>query len=209
MGDVPRGCDSGYDHKHNDVVHYFGCLKEAELRPFFQKLPSKDQERIRAEERRTTRLRALFEAEGQRTEKGKLLIRFKQSLAHWRSKKPPQQLPPFKSSSAPLSNDPEDDPDLKATMVYYKDALPYDHPQFPDKFPNQKIALNTLLYDKTEANNPLVRDCEPGMIRYFHLPANNMHWVEVGVDLKYLKDRPLIISYRKPLLGTTGKIHQI
>jgi hypothetical protein len=41
----------------------------------------------------------------------------------------------------------------------------------------QKYPLNDCLFK--EENNPLTQECEPNTIRYFHLPANNMHWIEV------------------------------
>jgi hypothetical protein len=81
---------------------------------------------------------------------------------------------------------PEDDPDLKASMIFFKDLgkgdgmRAYSHPRFAGEFPNQKIQLKTLIFETNPLLNPLAEKCEPAMIRYFHLPANNMTWVEVG-----------------------------
>ncbi|KAK3386163.1 hypothetical protein B0H63DRAFT_560601 [Podospora didyma] len=51
------------------------------------------------------------------------------------------------------------------------------------KFPHQKIAVQKLLYDK--ANTPLKRSRDSRQLRYFHLQANNMKWVEDAVSRYY------------------------
>lgn len=70
--------------------------------------------------------------------------------------------------------------DLNANIIYFKNKEPYDHPNFigSGSFPNQKVPLELLLKDD-KARNPLMWDCEEDMIRYFHVPANNMAWIEV------------------------------
>jgi hypothetical protein len=52
-----------------------------------------------------------------------------------------------------------------------------DHPLCHGKFPHQKISMQKLLYD--EAQTPLKRSADRTQLRYFHLQANNMKWVEV------------------------------
>lgn len=52
-----------------------------------------------------------------------------------------------------------------------------DHPLCHGKFPHQKIAMQKLLYD--EERTPLKRSSDRTQLRYFHLQANNMKWVEV------------------------------
>jgi len=44
-------------------------------------------------------------------------------------------------------------------------------------YDTRKHPLNNCLFE-TE-HNPLTKKCEPDTIRYFHFPANNMHWIEV------------------------------
>jgi len=46
------------------------------------------------------------------------------------------------------------------------------------EFPHQKISIRQLLYNKRET--PLTRIENDDQLRYFHLPANNMAWVEVS-----------------------------
>jgi hypothetical protein len=54
-----------------------------------------------------------------------------------------------------------------------------DHPLCHGKFPHQKISMQKLLYD--EAQTPLKRSADRTQLRYFHLQANNMKWVEVCI----------------------------
>jgi hypothetical protein len=68
---------------------------------------------------------------------------------------------------------------LNANMILFKDSKKYTDKTYPDEFPNQKIPIDELLYSEDRARNPLTKECPGGMIRYFHLPANNMSWVEV------------------------------
>jgi len=52
-----------------------------------------------------------------------------------------------------------------------------DHPLCHGRFPHQKIPVQKLLYAKKET--PLKRARDKNQLRYFHLQANNMKWVEV------------------------------
>jgi hypothetical protein len=58
-----------------------------------------------------------------------------------------------------------------------------DHPLVHGKFPHQKISIQQFLYNKAET--PLRRSDRKDQLRYFHLPANNMKWVEVRLRLPY------------------------
>lgn len=137
------------------------------------------------EEIRINDLRDLLEREGSESENGKLLYTYKVAFSA-RLKQPPPP-PPSTSTSAkyvppvasnPLtaaldSNEAELD-DLNANVIYFKDNRPYDHPSFEGTtFANQKVPLGLLL-KQVKKKNPLMWECEPGMVRYFHLPANNM-----------------------------------
>ncbi|KAH6847764.1 hypothetical protein B0I37DRAFT_151069 [Chaetomium sp. MPI-CAGE-AT-0009] len=61
-----------------------------------------------------------------------------------------------------------------------------DHPLCHGKFPHQKISMQKLLYD--EANTPLKRSSDRTQLRYFHLQANNMKWVEDAIARYYGED---------------------
>ncbi|KAK3376413.1 hypothetical protein B0T24DRAFT_618627 [Lasiosphaeria ovina] len=58
-----------------------------------------------------------------------------------------------------------------------------DHPLCHGQFPHQKIAVQKLLYDKEQT--PLKRTRDSKQLRYFHLQANNMKWVEDAISRYY------------------------
>jgi hypothetical protein len=192
MTNYSDNCDSGFHHKssiEDDVLHYFGCLRFEDRPAFFEGLNETDKLRLRIaeEEARISKLREAFEVDGSNTPRGKLLVRFKVTRNHWsrptarsRSEAPPQaQTREAQASQQKQEENNIDLDDFNANLIYFKGARPYDHPDFPDeKFPNQKIPLRQLLKEDKE-KNPLMWKCENDMIRYFHLPANNMVWVEV------------------------------
>lgn len=186
------------DSPDDAVLHYFGCLKFSEREAFLDELEdtNKLKLRIRAETSRIAKLRSILEAEGPTTASGKVLDGLKKTVSHYwpgerrdyshlQTTPPPQAdpnhpgVPEEREKSWILS-------DLNANAIYFKKKQdlahpePYDHPDLRDNFPNQKIPLELLL--GTDEKNPLMWPCEPGMIRYFHLPANNMEWIEVKPD---------------------------
>ncbi|KFA54065.1 hypothetical protein S40293_05549 [Stachybotrys chartarum IBT 40293] len=71
---------------------------------------------------------------------------------------------------------------------------------YKGKFPNQKISVDDLLHDANV--NPLRKQTpakgQPKKIRYFHLPANNMKWVEEAIARYYDEENPQYDTrYRK------------
>lgn len=56
------------------------------------------------------------------------------------------------------------------------------------KYDTERYPLSEILV--ANEMNPLTVDCEPNTIRYFHFPANNMHWIEVRLpnSLNYYTD---------------------
>ncbi|KAL2143371.1 hypothetical protein VTI28DRAFT_10485 [Corynascus sepedonium] len=67
-----------------------------------------------------------------------------------------------------------------------KGGVTLDHPLCHGKFPHQKISMQKLLYD--EEQTPLKRSADRTQLRYFHLQANNMQWVEDAVARYYEED---------------------
>jgi len=175
------------------VLHYFGCLRFSERADFLAELDETNRLKLRIQEEtnRIQKLRNIFEAEGPRTSSGKVLDSFKKTLSHWsRIERSYAHLEGATPDPGALDG-PEERAkewildDMRANVIYFKKQhedddhpRPYDHPDFVDNFPNQKIPLKQLLSSKKE-KNPLMWSCEPNMIRYFHLPANNMEWIEV------------------------------
>ncbi|KAH8594211.1 hypothetical protein B0O99DRAFT_687855 [Bisporella sp. PMI_857] len=63
--------------------------------------------------------------------------------------------------------------------------------------PETKVySLNDVLFKEGE-ENPLTQKCEDDAIRYFHIPANNMHWVEEAIARYYGEKTPGEFNYRK------------
>lgn len=180
---LPKTCLS--TEWHDDCVldvalHYFGCLKASEHEAYFASLPQKSKRRIVEEKLRVRRFRSHYEARP-KTETGGVLKKFKSSLSHWRRLNLRQEPEPERPEL--LEALPEDsvDYDIKASIIYFKYSQPFDVPGVDNTFPNQKISVKDLLCDEEEIN-PLMQPCDDDTIRYFHLPANNMIWVEVRVD---------------------------
>lgn len=197
--DNPSTCLSSNPHSHHvrDIfLHYSGCLRENERDEFFKSLKPYKQKRIEREEQRIQSLRLLFEKEEKET-KG-LAKKFMTSLNDWRieywDKYPTRRITPptTKRETEPAFNKPDKKNgfDLFANMILFRDSLPWSDTGSLDKFPNQKISIQSLLYEKDISKNPLMRQCEKNEIRYFHLPGNNMEWVEEAIARHYNEERP-------------------
>jgi hypothetical protein len=195
-----EGCGSGH---HHEVKHYFGCLRASERSEYFKTLDAKQQDRLRTEIRRFARLRRFFQEQEPEKTASVLLKDLETSLEEWRSlqsfpDKPLVTEPDIAPAAEVVKKDveelhksPENDPDLKANLIFYKGSRShmhyeaYSHPNFPDTFPHQKISVKSLLFEKDKKTNPLMMNCEKDMIRYIHLPANNMRWVEESLRFQY------------------------
>ena len=211
LSTVPHGPPSHEDVR-DILLHYFGCLrgdgkldenkflpperklKESEgkvlrrvyqRQAFFDSLPLHKQQRIEEEERRIRDLRAVFENDDEN--KG-LVKRFQNSLNAWlrrptatteRGRLPDEKLLSKKNGFG-----------LSAYMMLFEDKggdttsgyTGVKDEAFHENFPNQKIPLKDLLYNVDVNTNPLMKPCKDGMIRYFHLPGNNMECVEVNIQ---------------------------
>lgn len=186
--DSPQTCLSSHEHDHavRDVLlHYFGCLKRDDRKKYYDTLNEHHKRRIREEHRRIRAHRALFEGRDDG-----LVRLLTSSLSHLRQSaryKNLQHRGPAedKVESGPESPEPRSPNGygLNANMILFNDSKKYTDPDYPEEFPNQKIPLDDLLYKEDKAINPLYKECPKNMIRYFHLPANNMSWVEVGYGI--------------------------
>lgn len=67
---------------------------------------------------------------------------------------------------------------MDAYAIFFRNSEPHDDESCSDNFPNQKFPIKDLIYQKA-AGNPLMRPCKQNEVRYFHLPGNNMEWIEV------------------------------
>ncbi|KAK4660099.1 hypothetical protein QC762_116150 [Podospora pseudocomata] len=113
------------------------------------------------------------------------------------------------ANPSPTFQDIKDHPykGLQAGAVYYKDGNPYTHPKLEGSFPNQTTPLDDLLSNKGD-KSLLKESCEEGMLRWFHIPSNNMAWVEEAIARHYNEERPP----REDLFGkpkVKSKTHEI
>lgn len=76
-----------------------------------------------------------------------------------------------------------------------KGGVTLDHPLCHGKFPHQKIPMQKLLYENNET--PLKRARDKNQLRYFHLQANNMKWVEDAISRYYGEDGSSFEGHRK------------
>ena len=190
-----------------ETLLYFSFLRYDQRQLYLDKLgnSSKLKRKIENEQTRISRLRHIFRAESQTTAAGSLLYLFRDILDDWRVDRAhrkghlrAKEFPPTHSSSVESEaaedylsrgNEGEKDfvlSDLNANIVYFRRGKssqhlePYYHENFlPSKFPDQKLSLSQLLSSDHPENNPLMWQCEKDMIRYFHIPSNNMEWIEV------------------------------
>jgi len=165
------------------LLHYFGCLKRENRKGFYDSLDAHQQLRVREEHRRIRDHRALFEARDDGLVR--LLTTRLNLLRNSKVFKKLQHQGPAEDTIEQCPEDstlsPPDRYGLNANMILFKDSKKYTDRSYPDEFPNQKIPVDELLYTKDRQRNPLMKECPENMIRYFHLPANNMSWVEVCI----------------------------
>jgi hypothetical protein len=188
---LPHTCLSTdkHDKRVLDVtLHYFGCLKVSERQSFYDGLPEKSRRRIRREEQRIDQVRSRLEFQPG-TKAGAILREFKESMNEWRSVNGRVSFDARQKLVPPYNLDDGVDAEIKAPIMFFKDSRPYDIPGIENTFPNQKIAIKELLADERDTN-PLMQPCDDNTIRYFHLPANNMIWVEVSRAHPPLLHRP-------------------
>ncbi|KAK4445615.1 hypothetical protein QBC34DRAFT_413143 [Podospora aff. communis PSN243] len=76
-----------------------------------------------------------------------------------------------------------------------KGGVTVDHPLCHGRFPHQKIPVQKLLYAKKET--PLKRSKNKKQLRYFHLQANNMKWVEDAISRYYGEEGSEFEGHRK------------
>jgi hypothetical protein len=173
--DYPATCVSSFEHGNdvrNVLLHYFGCLREQEREEYLQSLPRYKQERIENERIRIKEQRALFENEEETKD---LVNAFKRSLNNYFR----QSRAHHESSGNHTRLSKENAYGMNGYALFFRNSEPYSDPSCFDQFPNQKLAVKDLVFNEDPKTNPLMRECADNEIRYFHLPGNNMEWVEV------------------------------
>ncbi|KAL2186472.1 hypothetical protein L209DRAFT_755162 [Thermothelomyces heterothallicus CBS 203.75] len=196
---LPPTCLSiGENHRISDaVVHYNGCLPEAERQQFRDSLDPENQQRIGRAEAKIADLRGRLETVDHASTAGSRLRYFKRATAEWRaatgrSHAPAAVSPGYSQSQTPrnaaLGASRRVDGYAKASVMYFKDGQPYDVSGLPKSFPSQKVPVADMLSEDA-AKNPIMQPVEDGILRYFHLPANNMTWIEEVIARYYREKR--------------------
>ncbi|KAH6651973.1 hypothetical protein BKA67DRAFT_660747 [Truncatella angustata] len=65
------------------------------------------------------------------------------------------------------------------------------------EFPDQKTTVHHLLDKSLGEHNLLSRERLPEGVKYFHLPSNNMEWVEEAIARYYVQERPNFHASRR------------
>ncbi|CZT00269.1 uncharacterized protein RCO7_08344 [Rhynchosporium graminicola] len=191
--DTSPTCLSSYEHGdfvRDTFLHYFGCLRSAEREEYLITLQPHEKERIEAEKTRIHEQRAYFEVDGGTR---KLVERFVRSI----NKRIPRLKHRETPDVIPAKPTRENAFGLNAYMVFFKNSEPFTDPDYSGHFPDQRIAVKDILQDDKE-NNPLMKGCGENEIRYFHLPGNNMDWIEEAMARYYNEPRPGYDGSRRP-----------
>ncbi|KAI1370949.1 hypothetical protein F4677DRAFT_325871 [Hypoxylon crocopeplum] len=182
-----EGCLSPGPHDNNitdEYLHYTGCLRIFERENYFNTLPAQSQERIREGMKQAERLRARLEALPELAKAHQL----HRLLNEYRicTDKPVRVKESCVNNTAALP-DMSADSLIQAPIMFFKNGKPYDVPGLGNRFPNQGLSINELLTNDINAN-PLMQH-DPELVRYFHVPANNMVWIEEAIA-RYYGEQP-------------------
>ncbi|KAK3354036.1 hypothetical protein B0T25DRAFT_224469 [Lasiosphaeria hispida] len=205
MSRHPSTCLSNkpHDGRVSDItIHFNGCLRVSKQKRFFDSLAPESQQRILRDNDKTAELRHRLETAQCDSTAATRLRDFKQAMSQWcastgrphvsytpssafsDSRRPSGMAAGGYPGSEDLVND-----HIKVPVVYFKDGSPHQVAGLPNSFPNQKVTVSDLL-SEDEKRNPLLQPCEENTVRYFHLPANNMIWVEEAMARYYREKRP-------------------
>ncbi|KAK1749788.1 magnesium transport protein cora [Echria macrotheca] len=194
----PATCISGKPHDHHvsDVtIHYNGCLRASKRDKFFQSLSPESRARIIRDNEKIAELRHRLETAQCDSTAAARLRTFKQAMTQWSAAVGrPYVSYAFDDSRRPSGMVGYASEDLvneyiKAPVYCFQNGRPVDMPGVPGRFPSQKVTVADLLSDD-ETRNPLMQPVDDDVVRYFHLPANNMMWVEEIMARYYHEKRP-------------------
>ncbi|EAQ83492.1 hypothetical protein CHGG_09896 [Chaetomium globosum CBS 148.51] len=201
----PATCLSNrpHDNRVSDAaVHFNGCLPTSRLGRFYESLSPESQQRIVRINEKIASLRDRLETTERDSTAGARLRDCKRAMAQWRAatgRPSPSYTATSKPGPASRSETPGTpafgganhpaDIHTKASVMSFKNGQPCDVPGLAKTFPNQKISMADLLCED-ETRNPIMKPAQDGAVRYFHLPANNMAWVEEVIARYYHEKRP-------------------
>ncbi|KAI1637889.1 hypothetical protein F4809DRAFT_660759 [Biscogniauxia mediterranea] len=207
-------CVSSCSHDErisNIFLHYSGCLRFSQRQSFLQKLPRNSRLRLERETKRVDMLRRRLELLGKENSATDTILDFQLCLDHYRESK---GWPLLRRASGGLEDqditDHDVDSQIRAPIMCFKNGQPLDMPRIDGTFPSQKIVVKTLLGDNNEAN-PLMHTLDDNIIRYVHLPANNMSWVEKAIsryfhEKQLAHDEPYLSNRYEPSMTKTQSV---
>ncbi|KAK3312089.1 hypothetical protein B0H66DRAFT_394121 [Apodospora peruviana] len=193
--------DKPHDHRVSDVtIHFNGCLRGSKRKKFYEGLPVESQRRILRDNEGVSELRHRLETAQCDSTAAARLRTFKSAMRQWclATNRPSDSYargPAFDSSRRPsgmsgyFGSEDLVNSHIKAPVMYFKNGQPIDVPGIANSFPNQKVMMSDLL-SADETTNLLMQPCDDDVVRYFHLPANNMVWVEEVIARYYHETRP-------------------
>lgn len=191
------------------ITKRYHRLRVQEMPDFLKELEENQREKLETDARRVGNRRArLEESENKRL----LLVEVKESFEQWRKEREDKREARFKFSveerighckelnfpnADDISHEDDGNPehDFKAGFLFFQKhgtrwkKATYHGNGFDnhEEFPNQKLTVHQALYD-TQSNPIFETKAEDGsrQLKYIHLPANHMGWVEVSVLTKQL-----------------------
>jgi hypothetical protein len=186
-------------YEKESPTHKYLYMEFSRRAEFKADLGEEDRGKLIKEEERIEEVRRRFEAD---EEKGILMDELKESYKRWRdyaAKRPGMSiqnvlsensstLPPTTSDEASVPRNSSDtgtcppSHGFKAGVMHFKKngdcykGIDFEHEEYyAGHFPHQKITVHEAL--KAE-HNPF--RTEPEHLKYFHFPANHMHWIEAS-----------------------------
>ncbi|KAK0103966.1 hypothetical protein ONS96_005071 [Cadophora gregata f. sp. sojae] len=114
-----------------------------------------------------------------------------------RSKKEEAKLPPSPHREATDTREfklPADDYGISVHEIILQRSDKSCPSSYMD-YKSNRHSLSKILLANDQ--NPLNEPCKPNTIRYFHFPANNMHWIEEAIARYHGEETPGEFNYRK------------
>lgn len=168
--------DKHDDNVLNVCLHYFGCLKYSERIDYFESLNEIDKNLIRDRERRINNVKEFMKRDEDTIPPLNALAN---SLRIFRTF--PKVVLPHSHNASGTKPVHRSSDGMSARMVLFRNSEPFTDEKYPQEWPDQKLPLGDLLRNTANGSNPLARHWSDNdnAIQWFHLPSNNMEWVEV------------------------------
>jgi hypothetical protein len=183
MGPKSRSAENQHA-KSDDILATFFSLRYDGREEWYRKAPNDWKTQIDLETRRISDLRKSIASDKKYSRLVNQVETQREKFTRTRAGLGKDTGPPRANKSHPAPSQEERKTQSntlgpQASFILFQDGLPIQStsPKCQGNCPNQTVPIYELLDD--EEDNPLTRKCPEGFIRYVHLTANNMSWVEV------------------------------